>query len=79
MALQLTPVIPKPVTTRYTLTFDYTLMNDVMSVIKACQGAIVVNEAQLFCKLIVDIPLSRLDEFIFRLDNLYRVEYSKDA
>ncbi|HYC28722.1 MAG TPA: YigZ family protein [Chitinophagaceae bacterium] len=79
LVLQLTPVIPKPVTTRYTLTFDYTLMNEVMAVVKACQGATVVNEAQLFCKLVVDIPLSRLDEFIFRLDNLYRVEYSKDA
>jgi uncharacterized YigZ family protein len=79
MALQLTPVVPKPITTRYTLTFDYTLMNDVMAVIKACQGAIVINEAQLFCKLVTDIPLTRLDEFTFRLDNLYRVEYSKDA
>lgn len=79
LALQLTPVIPRPVTTRYTLTFDYTLMNEVMAVVKACQGAIVINEAQLFCKLVVDIPVSRLDEFIFRLDNLYRVEYSKDA
>lgn len=79
MALQLTPVIPRPVTTRYTLTFDYTLMNEAMAVVKACQGAIVINEAQLFCKLVVDIPVSRLDEFIFRLDNLYRVEYSKDA
>lgn len=79
LALQLTPVVPRPVTTRYTLTFDYTLMNDVMAVVKACQGAIVVNEAQLFCKLVVDVPVSRLDELTFRLDNLYRVEYSKDA
>jgi uncharacterized YigZ family protein len=77
MALQLTPVVPRPITARYTLTFDYTLMNEVMSVIKSCQGAVIVNEAQLFCKLVADIPLSRLDEFTFRLDNLYRVEYSR--
>jgi uncharacterized YigZ family protein len=77
MALQLTPVVPKPVTTRYTLQFDYTLMNEVMGVIKTCQCNIVLNEAQLFCKVIVEVPLSRLDEFIFRIESLYRVEVSK--
>ncbi len=79
MALQLTPVIPKPLTSRYTLQFDYTMMNEVMSIIKTCQCAVITNEAQLFCKLVTDVPLSRLDEFLFRLDSLYRVEYSKDA
>jgi uncharacterized YigZ family protein len=77
MALQLTPVVPKPVTTRYTLQFDYTLMNEVMAVTKTCQCNIVVNEAQLFCKLIVEVPLSRLDEFLFRIESLYRVEVGK--
>ncbi|HYE54873.1 MAG TPA: YigZ family protein, partial [Chitinophagaceae bacterium] len=79
MALQLTPIITKPITTRYTLQFDYTLMNEVMAVVKMCQCAIVVNEAQLFCKLVVDVPLMRLDEFLFRVESLYRVEVSKDA
>lgn len=77
MALQLTPVVPRPVTTQYTLQFDYTLMNEVMAVIKTCQCNIVVNEAQLFCKVIVDVPLSRLDEFLFRIESLYRVEVGK--
>ena len=77
MALQLTPVVPKPVTTRYTLQFDYTLMNEVMAVIKTCQCNMVLNEAQLFCKVIIEVPLSRLDEFLFRIESLYRVEVSK--
>lgn len=77
MALQLTPVVPKPVTTRYTLQFDYTLMNEVMAVIKTCQCNIVLNEAQLFCKVITEVPLSRLDEFLFRIESLYRVEVLK--
>jgi uncharacterized YigZ family protein len=79
MALQLTPVVPKPVTTRYTLQFDYTIMNEVMSVVKACQCAIVSNEAQLFCKMVVEVPLSRLDEFLFRIESLYRIEVAKEA
>lgn len=77
MTLQLTPIISKPITTRYTLQFDYTLMNEVMAVVKLCQCAIVVNEAQLFCKMVVDVPLNRLDEFLFRIEGLYRVELSR--
>lgn len=79
MALQLTPAVSKPITARYMLQFDYTLMNEVMGVVKMCQCAIVVNEAQLFCKLVLDVPLNRLDEFLFRIEGLYRVEVSKDA
>lgn len=79
MALQLTPVVPKPVTARYTLQFDYTMMNEVMAVIKTCQCNIVLNEAQLFCKVIVEVPLSRLDEFLFRIESLYRVEVSRST
>lgn len=77
MALQLTPIISKAITTRYTLQFDYTLMNEVMAVVKLCQCAVVINEAQLFCKLVVDVPLNRLDEFLFRIEGLYRVEVSR--
>ena len=79
MALQLTPVISKPVTSRYTLQFDYTLMNDVMAVIKTCQCLVIVNETQLFCKMKVEVPLNRLDEFLFRIESLYRVECTKDV
>ncbi len=79
LALQLTPVAMRPVTDRYTLQFDYTLMNEVMSIIRSCQCLIIENETQLFCKMVVDVPMSRLQEFLFKIENLYRVELSKDA
>ena len=79
LALQLTPVIVKPVTDRYNLQFDYTQMNEVMGVIRSCQCVIVENETQLFCKMIVEVPLNRLQEFLLKIENLYRVELSKDA
>ena len=79
LALQLTPVAMKFVTERYTLQFDYTQMNEVMNVIRTCQCTIVENETQLFCKMVVDVPLNRLQEFLFKVENLYRVELSKMA
>ncbi len=79
LALQLTPVVVKPVTDRYNLQFDYTQMNEVMGVIRSCQCVIVENETQLFCKMIVEVPLNRLQEFFLKIENLYRVELSKDV
>jgi len=79
LALQLTPITMKSITERYTLQFDYTQMNEVMNVIRTCQCAVVENETQLFCKMVVDVPLNRLQEFLFKVENLYRVELSKMA
>jgi len=79
LALQLTPVVMKSITDRYTLQFDYTQMNDVMNVLRSCQCTIVENETQLFCKMVVDVPLSREQEFLFKIENLYRVELSKES
>jgi uncharacterized YigZ family protein len=79
LALQLTPVAMKSITDRYTLQFDYTQMNEVMNVVRSCQCTIVENESQLFCKMVLDVPLSRLQEFLFKIENLYKVELSKDA
>ena len=79
LALQLTPFAMKFVTERYTLQFDYTQMNDVMNVIRTCQCTIVENETQLFCKMVIDVPLNRLQEFLFKVESLYRVELSKMA
>ena len=79
LALQLTPVVMRSINERYTLQFDYTQMNDVMNIIRTCQCTIVENDSQLFCKMVVDVPLNRLPEFLFKIENLYRVELSKDA
>ena len=79
LALQLTPVIMKQIMERYILQFDYTQMNEVMSVLRACQCTVVENEAQLFCKMVVDVPLSRLQQFLIKIEDLYKVELSKLA
>jgi len=79
LALQLTPVMMKQITERYILQFDYTQMNEVMEAIRTCQCTIVENETQLFCKMVVEVPLSRLQQFLIKIENLYKVEVSKPA
>jgi uncharacterized YigZ family protein len=56
LALQLTPIIQKPILITYQLEFDYTLMNDVMMVLKRFNCVIIENEAQLFCCMKIAVP-----------------------
>jgi uncharacterized YigZ family protein len=79
LALQLTPVVLKPITERYELHFDYTQMNEVMAAVRSCQCIIVENEAQLFCRMVVDVPLSRLQQFLMKIESLYKVELLKSS
>jgi len=74
MALQLVPVIQKPIEVLYQLHFDYTQMNDVMMIIKQCGCSVVGQENQLFCLLEVGIPKARLYEVLHRLNDIRSVE-----
>lgn len=77
MALQLTPMIQKPVTERWQLSFDYTRMNDVMRWLKAFNCNIIEQEMQLFCKLVADIPRNRVKEIKTIFDDIVGLEASR--
>lgn len=62
LALQLTPIVHKPVMKRCTIEFDYTQMNEVQRWLKNFQALVIQQEQQLFCHITVDIPLNRLSE-----------------
>jgi len=74
LALQLVPIVSKPVEARYTLHFDYTQLNDVMQVVRQHQMRVIEQETQLFCRVVVGIPKNRLTEALYRLGELYTVE-----
>ena len=44
LALQVTPIVQKPVEIKYVLHFDYTLMNEVMMVVKQSQCSVIAQE-----------------------------------
>lgn len=77
-ALQLTPVIQKPVLISYELQFDYTLMNDVMIVVKKYKCEVLQNEMQLFCRMIIEVPKENESVCIEQLTHLNGVELKKN-
>ena len=77
LALQLTPIIKKPVLVNYILEFDYTLMNEVMVIIKRFNCELLSKEVQLFCKIQVGIPKENESNCIQSLQDLYGVEVAK--
>ncbi len=76
-ALSESSIIQKPVLVSYKLEFDYTLMNDVMKIIRATDAIIAEQQAQLFCLLTVDIPKNRSAEFSDRVSKIFGVSVLK--
>src|SRR5687767_11564798 len=70
LALQVTPLVQKPVLDYYKLQFDYTQMNDVMTISKQFDCLVVKQEMNLFCSLEIGIPENRLDEVLYKLEDI---------
>jgi uncharacterized YigZ family protein len=77
MALQLMPVVQKPIEVLYELHFDYTLMNEVMMVVKQFNCTVAAQEMQLFCLLKIGIPKARMEEVLYRLNEIQSLEVIK--
>jgi uncharacterized YigZ family protein len=77
MALQLTPIVQKPIEILYSLQFDYTCINDVMMIVKQSGCSVIGQEMQLFCLLQVGIPKARLAEVLHKLKEIPAVEVKK--
>ncbi len=74
LALQVTPVIRKPIEKKYLIEFDYTRVNEVMTVLKQFSCTIISQEMQLFCRITAGIPIGRLTEVMYRLQELPQVK-----
>ena len=77
LALQLIPITQKPVLETYELEFDYTLMNEVMMVVKRFNGVVVTNEMQLFCKMVLGIPKNEEVAFLQKMQDAYGISIKK--
>jgi len=60
-ALQLNPIVKKPVFVNYRLQFDYTILNDVMRIIKKNECIVLKRDLQLFCIVETSIPKTNLE------------------
>lgn len=75
-ALQLNSIIRKPVMVNYRLQFDYTILNDVMRIIKKNDCIILKQELQLFCMIEASIPKNILELCLLQLKGLKSMELS---
>jgi uncharacterized YigZ family protein len=75
-ALQVTPTVTKPILSHIQIQLDYTLINEVLQVIKQYGGVIISQENQLFSVIKAGIPKERETEILYKLKNLRNVEIS---
>lgn len=74
LALQIAPQAQKQVEKEYIVQFDYTQVNDVMTLVKQYNCRVVRQEMQLFCNITIAIPKNRVTEVVYKLKELRNVE-----
>lgn len=77
LALQLTPIVQKSIEVNYVLEFDYTMMNEIMMIVKQYNCSVIDQQTQLFCLLKIGIPKQRLTEVLYKLKDLHTVSVQK--
>jgi uncharacterized YigZ family protein len=76
-ALQLAGKIEKPVLHFYRLQFDYTILNEVMRVVKQYDCLVRKQDMQLFCLQEIGIPAAVLTEALGKIKELRGMEWEK--
>ena len=74
LALQITPVVQKPVLVNYRLQFDYTQMNEVMKIVKQFDCVVLQQDVQLFCEMRIGIAKKNVEVVLNKLKELRGVE-----
>ena len=77
LALQLTPIVQRPVLEVYAVQYEYNLMNEVMMVVKRFGCVVMENEMQLFCRMVVGVPKENVAMVTGKLNDLHGVETEK--
>jgi len=72
--LQVVPVVQKQVEIIYEIHFDYTQMNVIMTLLKQFNCTILKQEMQLFCSITTGITTNRIQEVLYRLNEMKNVE-----
>jgi uncharacterized YigZ family protein len=74
LVLQMVPSVQKAVLEKYNIQFNYTDINDVITILKQFNCVIIRQENQLFSSIEAGIPMERKDEVLYRLGQLPNVD-----
>lgn len=79
LALQTTQLVQKPVEKEFLVQFDYTQVNEIMTLVKQYNCRILRQEMQLFCNMTIAVPRNRIQEVSYKLKEIRDVELSPTA
>jgi len=74
MVLQLIPPVQKNVEAKYHLTFDYTILNEIMTVVKQQNCTVYSQELQLFCAMDIGVPKAVQELTLLKLNDIRGLE-----
>lgn len=77
MVLQVIPAVQKNVEAKYHLTFDYTILNDIMIIVKQQNCTVYAQELQLFCSMDIGIPKAVEELALLKLKDIHGLEIKK--
>ena len=77
LALQTTPIIKKTIEINYRLQFDYTTMNDVMSIVKKYNCTVINQQVELFCIMDIGIPKNNLELILLKFREIRGLELTE--
>lgn len=70
-ALALCEIVEKNIEYTLGLSFDYTIMNEVMTVLKQYEVSVLKQDMQLFCEYTIGIPLVHKEACMQKLKDIY--------
>jgi len=70
LVLQTTPIIQKPIEIIHEFQYDYTKINEVMTILKQYNCTIIKHEQKLFCLLTIRIPKARINEVLYKINDI---------
>jgi uncharacterized YigZ family protein len=76
LALQISLLVQKQVEKEYIVQFDYTQVNEIMTLVKQYNCRVVSQEMQLFCNMTLAIPKNRVAEVTYKMLEIRNVELS---
>lgn len=73
-ALENNEIVEKNVTVSYNLSFEYSLINEVMRILKSHSCEITNQMMGLFCEITIQVPLQHEDAVSHKLNDIHGVE-----
>lgn len=77
LCLQITPIVQKDLTETFIVTGDYSIVNDMLQIVKRFNGTCHQANNMLFVELEIDIPLQHKEQVLYLIKDIKGAELNK--